>query len=166
MINVSLACLTAYLASIMTLFGSALVVSSLPWNQSKAPSTLVQQSTTVRSEIPVQVSSNISSLGPEGIQMEMENDISPPEVSLHLPMGILTVDIDIPANPGTIGISRFYPHLSDPPIFKADNLSRPLIANSTKPLIYVGPKKHSLFFELMLPNKANFHSPLSCLIFA
>ena len=31
-INVSVACMTAYLASLVTLVGSAIVVSSLPWN--------------------------------------------------------------------------------------------------------------------------------------
>jgi len=36
-ISVSLACTTAYVASFFTLVGSALVVSSLPWNSSPAP---------------------------------------------------------------------------------------------------------------------------------
>ncbi|XP_057379437.1 uncharacterized protein LOC130701472 [Daphnia carinata] len=37
-INVSVACMTAYLASLVTLVGSAIVVSSLPWNSCSSPS--------------------------------------------------------------------------------------------------------------------------------
>nr|SVE74182.1 EOG090X069C [Daphnia barbata] len=43
-INVSVACMTAYLASLVALVGSAIVVSSLPWNNSpsSSPTTLTQ----------------------------------------------------------------------------------------------------------------------------
>nr|SVE70423.1 EOG090X069C [Daphnia similis]SVE71047.1 EOG090X069C [Daphnia similis]SVE71678.1 EOG090X069C [Daphnia similis]SVE72310.1 EOG090X069C [Daphnia similis] len=37
-INVSVACMTAYLASLVTLVGSAIVVSTLPWNSCSSPS--------------------------------------------------------------------------------------------------------------------------------
>lgn len=164
-INVSLACLTAYLASVMTLFGSALVVSSLPWNQSKAPSTFVQHPTIVTSETPVQVSSNASSLGHDLMEMEVEGDISSQEVSLQLPSEILTLTSDIPTPPGTPGTSGFYPHLSDPPLFKTVDQSVPLLDNLTEPLVFVRPKKH-VFFESIIPQLAIFHPPLLCLITA
>jgi len=163
-INVSLACLTAYLASIMTLFGSALVVSSLPWNQSKIPS-FVQHSTIINSQTPVQDSSNSSSLGHDFIEMEVESEISSQEVSLQLLSEILTLTIDIPNLPGTTGTSRFYPHLSEPPLFKAVDQSGQLLDNLTEPLVFVPPEK-TVLFESISPRKAIFHPPLLCLITA
>nr|SVE75754.1 EOG090X069C [Daphnia hispanica] len=66
-INVSLACMTAYLASLVTLVGSAIVVSSLPWNSYSSPSppTSFTQSTSVNSPYGTTPVNKSSGLQPE-----------------------------------------------------------------------------------------------------
>lgn len=159
-INVSLACLTAYLASVMTLFGSALVVSSLPWNQVKAPSSYLAPSESVKSEMPPLTSSNTSTLIPDVVSIELEQEFISSEVLGRLPSRILT--IDIPSRSGTPGTfySSFYPHLSDPPFLQAENRSRPLNINLTETAIFLRPKNCGRL-EPVWRRKRGFPSSLS-----
>nr|CAG4634785.1 EOG090X069C [Alona affinis] len=84
-VNVSIACMTAYLASLVTLVGSALVVSSMPWNTSNPPTTSLSP---MRLD-PTSSSSNASTALPIAEVDPDLDDLSDLTLSLDLPKAFM-----------------------------------------------------------------------------
>nr|CAG4651225.1 EOG090X0AZ6 [Simocephalus serrulatus] len=121
-INVSIACVTAYLASLVTLVGSAIVVSSLPWNnvgdispsQSTPSQPMITPFVTTTSMPP---NNNSSDLHPEDINfMDFEADSELSEISFHHS----ALDSDAFLKDFTAVTLGTFSHLPRPPYLKAN----------------------------------------------
>nr|CAG4641694.1 EOG090X069C [Eurycercus lamellatus] len=115
-INVSMACMTAYLASLVTLLGSALVVSSMPWNAPSIPSPI--SSNTLDSPLNTSTSSGSSSLLPDATSRLSEDEFSLPDVNFGLQESFINfagMPDSVLSGLGMVVIDPLFPHLSNPP---------------------------------------------------
>lgn len=127
-VNVSVACMTAYLASLVTLVGSALVVSSMPWNTANAPTTSLSP---LRLDSPA--SSNTTSALPNPAPQTEEDleELADLSLSLDLPESFIDLPGNILSSSQGLIVGTF-PHLSNPPYFiRISESSPPPSENST-----------------------------------
>lgn len=138
-VNVSVACMTAYLASLVTLVGSAIVVSSLPWNSYSSPSSptsLTQPLNPLYGKTPVNTS---SSLQPEigFIDHDSESDLVDSAIS-EFAFQYLDLNSDASLKDFTAVALGSFSHLPKPPILMANETSISVTANNfTDPFLYL-----------------------------
>lgn len=130
-VNVSITCMAAYIASVVTLFGSALVVSSLPWNSS-TPTSL---STNLDTSSPCNSSSTAALLTPT--EESEQNDLLDAIDDLPSSLDLMSPETSFSEMPGSIlssshgpSVIGTFPHLSKPPYF-IQTMMNIIIENAT-----------------------------------
>ena len=166
-LNVSIACMTAYLASLVTLVGSAIVVSSLPWNQCSISSP--SQSTSSQPTTPTYVTTNSnassSELHPEMEFLENLDLEEVPTIS-EITSQYLDLDSDTFLKDLTAVALGSYSHLPKPPYQFVTNetpiiISDVTVENFTDPLVYLQKSYCSL---IRFQSNSFFHLPLCAAI--
>lgn len=120
-IHVSIACVTAYLASLVTLVGSAIVVSSLPWNNLRDLSSS-QSIPSHALNTPYVTSTPLASDNSSGLQMEdtdldFEAEIIHSEIAFRHPV----FDSDAFRKDFTVVTLESFSHLPKPPFYQKAN---------------------------------------------
>nr|SVE77005.1 EOG090X069C [Daphnia lumholtzi]SVE77603.1 EOG090X069C [Daphnia lumholtzi]SVE78231.1 EOG090X069C [Daphnia lumholtzi]SVE78860.1 EOG090X069C [Daphnia lumholtzi] len=122
-INVSVACITAYLASLVTLVGSAIVVSSLPWNScSSPPSPTFTQSTSLNPPYGRNSVNASSGLQPEIDLIDSESNLVDSAIS-EFASQYPDLDSDTFLKDFTAVALGSYSHLPKPPFLTSNETS-------------------------------------------
>nr|CAG4637009.1 EOG090X069C [Ceriodaphnia reticulata]SVE72936.1 EOG090X069C [Ceriodaphnia reticulata] len=167
-INVSIACMTAYLASLVTLLGSAIVVSSLPWNQcsTSSPSQLTSSQPTSPPYVTTVPNANSPGIQPD---MDFIDNIvleALPGIS-EITFQHLSFDSDAFLKDFTAVALGSYSHLPKPPyqLKVNDTPSDVILENLTDPIVYL-QKSYSSLIDSVARFQSNsyFHSPLCAVI--
>nr|SVE73556.1 EOG090X069C [Daphnia atkinsoni] len=156
-INVSVACMTAYLASLVTFVGSAIVVSSLPWNSYSSPSSptsLTQPLNPLYGKTSVNTS---SSMQPDigFIDPDSESDLVDSTIS-EFAFQYLDLNSDASLKDFTAVTLGSFSHLPKPPFPTANNTPISVVANNfTNPFLYLYlHQSYSALFEDVTPDPA------------
>nr|SVE86123.1 EOG090X069C [Daphnia similis] len=131
-INVSVACMTAYLASLVTLVGSAIVVSSLPWNSCSSPaSPTFTQSTSLNHPYGTNSVNASSDLHPEIDLIDSESNLVDSAIS-EFAFQYPDLDSDTFLKDFTAVALGSYSHLPKPPFLMSNETSVSLYLKATR----------------------------------
>ncbi|XP_045034191.1 LOW QUALITY PROTEIN: uncharacterized protein LOC116928256 [Daphnia magna] len=158
-INVSVACMTAYLASLVTLVGSAIVVSSLPWNSGSSPSSpTFTQSTSLNPPYGTKSVNASSDLQPEIDLIDSESNLVDSAIS-EFAFQYPDLDSDTFLKDFTAVALGSYSHLPKPPFLMFNETSISVsVKNFTSPFLYL---QHS--FCALVSSTIGYHSDLYAL---
>lgn len=168
-INVSIACMTAYLASLVTLVGSAIVVSSLPWNQcsTSSPSLLTSSQPTRPSYVANAPNENSPSMQPEIDFIESLDLEAVPAIS-EVTFQHLDLDSDAFLKDFTAVALGSYSHLPKPPyqLMVNETPSDVTLDNLTDPVVYLRKSYCSLIDSVTRFRSSSYLHPSLCAVIA